>query len=95
VPPGKNGGEAAVAAPQVPLSKNGGEAAVAAPQVPAPQAHQNKIDRIIEDLFAGKLPPESVPALFDPVVKTAPAQAPPPPPCPPELTRRSADSLAR
>ncbi|UWZ82004.1 hypothetical protein [Occallatibacter riparius] len=78
-PLGTKGAEDAVAAPQVPptplpMSKNGQA------KRPAPQASQNKIDQIIKDLFAGKLPPEAVPALFDPSVRKALVQAPPPPP---------------
>ncbi len=71
LPLGKNGAAGAMAAPQVPPGKNGAEGAGAAPQVPGREvpskrkefteesldAAQGKINALLEQLQAGKLPP--------------------------------------
>ena len=66
----------------LPLPSMAAKPQLAAPQVPqpaAPQVPRNQVDELLEQLYAGKLPPEHAPAQFDPAVRKAPAQAPPPP----------------
>ncbi|UWZ86463.1 hypothetical protein [Occallatibacter riparius] len=87
-PLGKKVGEAAAAAPQVPegapylrtASPSGdvgdhGPKPAAAPQVPA----LNRMDALLEEYYGGQIPTESAPEPFNPTLKKAPAQAPPPP----------------